>query len=242
MDRTLQKQNKVKIYEGDTKIIYQGIEEFTLIQFFKDDLRISPEETIIISGKGVINNSISAYIMNCLDMVGIENHLIEKLNMREQLVQLVDTFPVKVIVTNIATDRYVRDFGIEEGYVFEKPMIDFRFKSSIFPVVNETQIINFNWMMKEELDNLKKAALRINDFLVGFFAAIGIRLVDCSLEFGRVFNGEEFVIMLVDEISPDTCRLIDMNNNQKLDFEFASENPDKATTIYKEIAKRLKVA
>lgn len=232
-----------KIYEGTSKIVYEAEEDYALIQFFKDDQKLENGEVIAISGKGIIKNSISAFIMNSLDMANIENHLLEKINMREQKIQLVDIIPVQVSVANIACGRYVSDFGIEEGYVFENSMLDFRIKNAEFgnPVTCEHQMLNFGWLHKEELKALKKEAIRVSDFLTGLFAGVGIRLVECNLEFGTVFDGDSFSMMLADEVTPDTCRLWDMETNQKLDFEYAAANPDKAILVYEEVAKRFRI-
>lgn len=233
-----------KIFEGSNKIIYKGDEEFTLIQFFKDELQENHDSpTKTISGKGVINNTISEYIMRQLDNIAIDNHFIERLNMREQLIQMVDLIPVQVTVSNLAAGKISRNFGIEEGTVFEKPVIDFSIKNSKlgYPSVNEEQIIAFNWSDREELAKVKQLALRINDFLTGLFLGIGIRLVDIRMEFGRVFSADEMVIMLADEISPDTCRLWDIETNEKFGFEHALSDDDNPGKNYQEIAKRLKL-
>lgn len=232
-----------KIYEGASKIVYSAEEDYALIQFFKDDHKLGSGQVIEVSGKGIIKNSISAFIMNSMDMANIENHLLEKINMREQKIQLVDIIPVQVSVANIACGRYVSEFGIEEGYVFNNTMLDFRIKKAEFgnPVTCEHQMLNFGWLHVEELKALKKEAIRISDFLTGLFAGVGIRLVECNLEFGTVFDGEGFSLMLADEVTPDTCRLWDMETNQKLDFEYAEANPDKAISVYEEIARRFKI-
>lgn len=232
---------KEKVYEGTTKVVYKGVEEYTLVQFFKDELQVGPDKVVTIAGKGVINNSISAHLMSRLEMIGVENHLIEKINMREQVIQLVDLFPIQVIISNVAAGRYVTDFGIEEGFVFDSPVIDFRMKNSKlnYPVLTESQLVNFGWAYEEEIKIIKEKALRICDFLTGLFSGINIRLVDARLEFGRVFNGEDFLMMLADEISPDTCRLWDIDTNEKLDFEGAMNDIDNAPKIYQEVAKRL---
>lgn len=233
-----------KIYEGGSKIVYETEEDYALIQFFKDDHKLKDGQTIEVAGKGIIKNSISAFIMNSLDMANIDNHLLEKINMREQKIQIVDMIPVQVSIANVACGRYVSDFGIEEGYVFNDTMMDFRIKNAEFgnPVTCEQQMLSFGWLHKEELAALKKEAMRVSDFLTGLFAGIGIRLVECCLEFGTVFDGHNFAMMLADEITPDTCRLWDMETNQKLDFEYASANPDKAILVYEEIAKRFKLS
>ncbi|MDX1917179.1 MAG: phosphoribosylaminoimidazolesuccinocarboxamide synthase [Rickettsiaceae bacterium] len=236
----LHKQNRSKIYEGASKDVFQmNDEESALIFFFKDEVRRG-EEKITISGKGVLNNSVSGFLMEKIDMVGIDHHFLEKINMREQLVQILDIIPIQVKISNVALDNYVANYGVQSGYVFETPMIDFRAKNKtgLYPPINENQIEGFYWASKEEIKQIKKISLRVNDFLTGFFAGIGLRLVECSLEFGRVFNGEEFIIMLADEISIETCILWDLITNQKYDIDtiFQHQNP---IMIYKEIARRV---
>jgi phosphoribosylaminoimidazole-succinocarboxamide synthase len=223
-----------KIYQGTSKVLYQANEEYALIMAFTDNLKLSNGE---ISN---INNNISSFIMNRLDMVGIENHLIEKVNMREQLIQFVDIFPVQLSISTVACGRYIEEFGIEEGYVFDSPIIDFKVKNSIlkYPVINEHQILSFGWLTTSEIKGLKNKAIRVYDFLTGLFAGLGMRLVECNLEFGKVFNGEEFIIMVADEISLDTCRLWDINSNEKLSFETITENPENAFNIYQKVMDR----
>jgi phosphoribosylaminoimidazole-succinocarboxamide synthase len=231
---------KNEIYKGSSKILYKSDEEFALIMKFTDNLRLKNGSMLEISGKGVINNSISAFIMERLDIIGVENHLIKKLNMHEQLVQFVDTFPVQLSISNIACGRYVEDFGMEEGYVFDSPIIDFRIKNTTlkYPVVNEHQIISFGWLTFQEITQLKSKASRIFDFLTGLFAGISIRLVECKLEFGRVLNDEEFIVMLTDEISLDNCVLWDMHNNEKLGFTAIESMTTNPAQTYYEVSKR----
>lgn len=232
---------KEKIYKGSTKTLYQTDEDHTLIMSFEDNLKYQEKEDgISISGKGVINNNISAHIMQHLDMIGIDNHLIKKSNMRQQLVQFVDVYPIQVHICSVACSRYVTDFGMESGFVFESPVVDFRVKNKElnYPVINESQIVSFGWLTKSELKELKVTATRIYDFLSGLFAGVKIRLVDAKLEFGRVFTGEDFTTMLVDEISPDTCRLWDMDSNEKLCFEAKKED---IIRTYREVLERLKI-
>lgn len=236
---------KNKIHEGSSKILYQSNDEYTLLMSFTDNLRLADGSNIEISGKGSINNLISAFLMNRLDMIGIENHFIEKVNMREQTVQFVDICPIQICVSTIACNRYVRDFGMEEGFVMDMPVIDFLIKSHElkYPPINEDQLIGFNWITKTELKELKTKSLRIHDYLSGIFAGIGIRLVECKLEFGRVFNGEEFFMMLADEITPDNCRLWDINTNQKFGIEaIESKQGGDYISSYKTILERLKIA
>lgn len=233
---------KKKLYEGSSKTLYSSEEDFLLIMAFSDKATLENGETIDVSGKGVLNNNISAFIMSKLEMIGIENHFIEKINMREQLIQYVDMFPVQVVVSSVACGRFVKEFGMDEGFVFDKPIIDFCVRSREFkyPIVNEHQILNFDWLTKDEIRIVKKQALRIYDFLSGLFFGIGIRLVECRLEFGRVFTGEESIVMLTDEISPDTCKLWHINSNERLGFELLEKEPNKAFKSYQLIADRFK--
>jgi phosphoribosylaminoimidazole-succinocarboxamide synthase len=181
--------------------------------------------------------------MQKLELIGVETHFIQKNNMRQQLIQFVDVYPVQIYVSSLASGRYVTDFGMEDGFVFDSPIIDFRVKNGDlnYPIINEHQIYSFSWLSEKEIKNLKKVAIRVHDFLTGLFAGIGIRLVDIKLEFGRVFNGEEYIIMLTDEISPDTCKLWDMYNNEKLCYEIAETNPDLIISAYQEVLKRLNI-
>ena len=233
---------KKKLYEGSSKILYSSEEDFLLVMAFSDKATLENGEIINISGKGVLNNNISAFLMNKLEMIGIENHFIEKINMREQLIQYVDVFPVQVIISSVACGRFVKEFGMDEGYVFDKPIIDFRVRSREFkyPIVNEHQILNFGWLANDEIKAIKQQVVRIYDFLSGLFIGVGIRLVECKLEFGRVSNGEECIVMLADEISPDNCRLWQVNSNEKLGFELLEKEPNKAFESYQLIADRLK--
>jgi phosphoribosylaminoimidazole-succinocarboxamide synthase len=234
---------KEKIYTGSSKTLYQADEDYALIMSFNDTLKLQDKSSIVISGKGVINNSISAFLMQKLELIGIETHFIQKNNMRQQLIQFVDVYPVQIYVSSLASGRYVTDFGMEDGFVFDSPIIDFRVKNGDlnYPIINEHQIYSFSWLSEKEIKNLKKVAIRVHDFLTGLFAGIGIRLVDIKLEFGRVFNGEEYIIMLTDEISPDTCKLWDMYNNEKLCYEIAETNPDLIISAYQEVLKRLNI-
>jgi phosphoribosylaminoimidazole-succinocarboxamide synthase len=232
-----------KIIETSTKIIYETQDDFILTQFFKDTLVVG-DEVLQIAGKGILNNTISSILMDRLDLVGITNHYIEKINMREQTIQAVDIIPIKVVLTNFSYGRYVTDFGIDDGYVFDKPMIDFVVKNNNkISAINEEQLMNFGWLAKKELVTLKNNAYRINDFITGLFAGVGLRLVQIKLQFGRIFNGEDFILMLAGEISPETCVLQSLNNNEQFNIEMLSQSVgaihDNGLHIYQEVAKRL---
>ncbi|MGC0371870.1 MAG: hypothetical protein DGJ47_000571 [Rickettsiaceae bacterium] len=232
---------KQKIYQGSSKTLYQSEREDAFIMSFEDTMRIDGK-TYSIPGKGVINNSISSHLMQKLGLIGIDNHLIEKSNMKRQLIQCVEIYPVQIHLSTIANGRYIKEFGMEEGFVFDSPILDWRVKNNKlnYPMVNEQQIVQFGWMSRYELKQLTQTAIRVHDYLAGYFSAIGLRMIDIKLEFGRIFNGEDFVPILIDEVSPDTCKLWDIDSNEKLCYELLNEGKeDKIIPAYQEVLRRI---
>ena len=200
---------RTKLYEGKAKILYEGPEPGTLIQYFKDDATaFNAEKQGTINGKGVINNRISAHVFTRLSHIGIPTHFIRRLNMREQLVRQVEIIPIEVVLRNVAAGSICKRLGLEEGEPLPHTLIEYYYKDDALgdPLIAEEHIACFNWASAEEMHDISSMAIRINDFLCGLFAAIDIRLVDFKLEFGTDKDG---TLLLADEISPDTCRLWD---------------------------------
>ena len=112
---------KQKLYSGTSKNLYQSDTDYNIVMSFNDSIKKRNQQIVNINGKGIINNNISAYIMQTLNLIGIENHLIKKCNMRQQLIKFVDALPIQICICKIAYGRYVTDFGIEKGFVFEQP-------------------------------------------------------------------------------------------------------------------------
>ena len=181
--------------------------------------------------------------MTRLGAVGIPTHFIRRLNMREQLIKKVEIIPLEVVVRNIAAGTLSTRLGIEEGQVLPRPMVEFYFKDDALgdPLVTEEHIAAFGWAGPQEYDDLISLALRVNDFMSGLFAAVGIRLVDFKLEFGRYFEGDSEIprILLADEISPDSCRLWDFETGEKLDKDRFRRDLGGVTEAYAEVARRL---
>lgn len=230
------------VYEGKAKILYEGPEPGTLIQYFKDDATaFNKKKTGTLSGKGVINNHISEHIFKALTDIGIPNHFIERMSMREQLIKAVEIIPVEVIVRNIAAGTLSKRLGIEEGTPLPRPLVEYCFKSDELddPLIAEDHILTFGWANDWELEDMTHLALRVNDFLSGMFAGIGIKLVDFKLEFGRLYEGEEVITLLVDEISPDGCRLWDMETGEKMDKDRFRRDLGGEMEAYAEVARRL---
>lgn len=234
--------NRRRIYEGKAKILYEGPEPGTLIQFFKDDATaFNKKKHDIIDGKGVLNNRISEYIFNHLNRIGIPTHFIKRLNMREQLIKEVEIVPLEVIVRNIAAGTLSTRLGIEEGTVLPRSIIEFCYKKDELddPLVSEEHITALGWASPQEIDDIMAMAIRINDFLSGLFIGVGIQLVDFKIEFGRLVEDGQMRIVLADEISPDSCRLWDAETKQKLDKDVFRRDLGGLVEAYQEVAKRL---
>lgn len=231
------------IYEGKAKIIYEGPEPGTYIQYFKDDATaFNAQKKAVISGKGVLNNRISAHIMTKLEGIGVPTHFLRSLNMREQLVRQVEVIPLEVVVRNIAAGSICKRLGVKEGTILPNPIIEFYFKKDELgdPMVNEQHIFTFGWADPYELDEIIGQTYRVNDYLNGLFAGIGLKLVDFKLEFGRLWGEfDELYIILADEISPDNCRLWDSKTGEKLDKDRFRQDLGNVVEGYQEIAKRL---
>ena len=231
-----------RIYEGKAKVLYEGPEPGTLVQHFKDDATaFNAEKKEVIEGKGVLNNRISEYIFLQLAQIGIQTHFIKALNMREQLIREAEIVPLEVVIRNVAAGSLVKRLGLKEGEPLPRPLIEFYYKDDALgdPLISEDHIAVFGWATQNELDEIMTVAVRINDFLIGLFAGAGIRLVDFKLEFGRVWEGDVQRIILADEISPDNCRLWDINSNEKLDKDRFRQDLGGLVDAYQEVARRL---
>ena len=231
-----------QIYEGKAKVLFEGPEPGTLVQYFKDDataFRNSKKGTI--TGKGVLNNRISEYLMTTLAQLGIPTHFVRRLNMREQLVKEVEIIPIDVVVRNVAAGSIAKRFGLVEGAPLPRSIVEYYYNNEELgdPLVSEEHITAFGWATTQDLDEMLQMALRINDFLSGLFLGIGIRLIDFRLEFGRLYNNEEMRLVVADEISPDNCRLWDLKTNEKMDKDRFREDLGRVEEAYQEVARRL---
>ena len=231
-----------KIYEGKAKVLFEGPEPGTLIQYFKDDATaFNNQKQGVITGKGVLNNRISEYLMERLASIGIPTHFVRRLNMREQVVKEVEIIPIEVVVRNVVAGSLAKRFGIEEGEQLPRSIIEYYYKSDELgdPLVTEEHIAAFGWASYQEIDDMLSLALRINDYLSGLFMGAGLRLIDFKIEFGRLWEEEEVHIILADEISPDSCRLWDVLTNEKLDKDRFRRDLGRVEEGYQEVARRL---
>ena len=231
-----------QVYEGKAKILFEGPESGTLIQYFKDDATaFNNKKHAVITGKGVLNNRISEYLMLKLHDVGIPTHFMRRLNMREQLIREVEIIPIEVVIRNIAAGSMSKRLGIEEGTMLPRSIVEYYLKADELndPMVTEEHITAFGWASYQEIDEIMSMALRVNDFLSGLFLGVGLKLVDFKLEFGRLWEDEDMRIILADEISPDNCRLWDTKTNERLDKDRFRQDLGKVEEGYQEIARRL---
>jgi phosphoribosylaminoimidazole-succinocarboxamide synthase len=231
-----------KVYEGKAKVLFEGPEPGTLIQYFKDDATaFNNQKTGIITGKGVLNNRISEHLMTRLGGIGVPTHFVRRLNMREQLIKEVEIVPVEVVVRNVVAGSLAKRFGMEEGTPLPRSVVEYYYKSDELqdPMVSEEHITAFGWATYQEIDEILNLSLRINDYLSGLFAGVGIRLIDFKLEYGRLWEDEDLRIVLADEISPDGCRLWDAQTGEKMDKDRFRRDLGNIEEGYQEVARRL---
>ena len=231
-----------RIYEGKAKTLFEGPEPGTIVQHFKDDATaFNNQKKGTITGKGVINNRISEFLMTKLGEIGVPTHFIRRLNMREQLIRQVEIIPLEIVVRNVAAGSFAKRFGIEEGTQLPRSIMEFFYKNDTLgdPMVTEEHITAFGWATPQDLDDIVALTLRVNDFLFGLFLGCGIKLIDFKIEFGRLYEDDMVRIVLADEISPDSCRLWDLRTNEKLDKDRFRRDLGKVEEAYQEVARRL---
>ena len=234
-----------KVYEGKAKILYEGPEPGTLIQYFKDDSAPTATEAspAAVEGKGVLNNRLSEFFMSGLNSIGVPTHFIRRLNMREQLVRMAEILPLEVVVRNFAAGEMTERLGIPEGTALPRPIVEYYYKDDRLnlPMVAEEHIVAFGWATQQDLDDVIALSLRVNDFLSGVMMGVGIRLADFRIEVGRVWEGDYMRLILADEISPDSCRLWDLRG--LVDRGDGAPIPEQGPVadVYSELARRLGV-
>ena len=234
--------NREKLYEGKAKILYKGPYAGTLIQYFKDDATaFNAQKKAVLDGKGALNNLISAHLFPALGALGIPHHFIERISDREQLIKQVQIVPIEVIIRNVAAGSICSRLGLTEGAPLPKTLIEFCLKDDALgdPIIAAEHIDVLGLATPFEMDKIVEMSLRINDFLSGLFMAIGVKLIDFKLEFGRLEAEDGVQIVLADEISPDTCRLWDSNTDEKMDKDRFRRDLGGLVEAYSEIARRL---
>ncbi len=235
-----------KVYEGKAKILYEGPEPGTLIQYFKDEAAAGQPEvpSSAVEGRGVLNNRLSEFFMAGLNSIGVPTHFIRRLNMREQLVRMAEIIPLQVVVRNFAAGELSQRLGIPEGMPLPRPIVEYYYKDERLndPMVSEEHIVAFGWANQQDLDDMIALALRVNDFLSGVMMGVGVRLADFRIEVGRIWEGDFMRLIVADEISPDNCRLWDIRGlAEREGTAGAPVEPGPLADVYTELARRLGV-
>ncbi len=235
---------RTKIYEGKAKILYEGPEPGTLVQYFKDDATaFNAEKKEVIELKGVLNNRLSEFFMNGLNEIGVPTHFIKRINMREQLIRNCEIIPLEVIVRNFSAGSFAKRLGVAEGTRLPRPIVEYCYKDDALgdPLVTEEHIAAFGWASQQDMDDILALALRVNDFMSGLMLGVGIRLVDFKIEIGRIYEEEFHRLVVADEISPASCRLWEIKTGEKLDKDVFRHDLGSLTNAYTEVARRLGV-
>ncbi len=228
------------IYEGKAKKVYTTDDENLVIVSYKDDATaFNGLKKGTISGKGVINNQMSNFLMQMLEKNGVPTHFVQELSERDTLVKRVQIVPLEVIIRNISAGSFSKRYGVAEGIVFDQPTIEFSYKNDELgdPLINEYHALALKLATKEEIETIKTYAFRVDEVLKAYFKGLGIDLVDFKLEFGRLPDG---AIVLADEISPDTCRFWDSTTHEKLDKDRFRRDLGGVEEAYQEVMRRLR--
>ena len=229
----------VQLYEGKAKKVFATENpEYVIVSYKDDATAFNGLKKGTITGKGVINNRMTNLLMQMLEKAGVKTHFVEELSDRETLVRKVSIVPLEVIVRNVSAGSFSKRYGVEEGIRFENPTIEFSYKNDELgdPLLNEYHALALKLATREEIDQIKAMAFKVNELLREFFDKCGVELIDFKLEFGRLSDG---TIVLADEISPDTCRFWDKNTHEKLDKDRFRRDLGNVENAYQEMMKRV---
>ncbi len=234
-------EKKEELYEGKAKKVYETEDPDILIVSYKDDATAfngAKKGTIV--GKGAINNRMSNHLFKLIESEGVPTHFVEELNDCETAVKRVEIVPVEVIVRNVAAGSFSERMGVEEGRQLLCPIIEFSYKNDELndPFINDDYVLALGMATQDEIDAMKSYTKKINEIMKTYFLSIDLRLIDFKIEFGRC-HGQ---IILADEISPDTCRLWDVNTNEKMDKDRFRRNLGNVEEAYDEVFKRLGIS
>ena len=228
-----------QLYEGKAKKVFKTDNPKCLIVDYKDDATaFNGEKKGQIVGKGVVNNTMTNIIFQLLEQKGVPTHYVEQISDRETIVKAVKILPLEVIMRNISAGSFAKRYGVEEGIVFDKPTFEVSYKNDDLgdPLMCESHALALKLVTEEQLEQVKKYAAVVNDTLKEFFLDKGLTLVDFKIEFG-LYDGE---VILADEISPDTCRLWDVETNEKMDKDRFRRDLGKIEETYAEVLRRVK--
>ena len=228
-----------QLYEGKAKKVFATEDpEYVIVSYKDDATAFDGLKKGTIAGKGVVNNKMSNYLMQLLEKQGVPTHYVEEISDRETIVRKVSIVPLEVIIRNISAGSFAKRYGVEEGIVFAEPTIEFSYKNDALhdPLLNSYHALALGLATKEEIENIKSMAFKVNSVLKEYFKSLNVTLVDFKLEFGKLSDG---TIVLADEISPDTCRFWDSRTNEKLDKDRFRRDLGGVEDAYAEMMKRV---
>ncbi|WP_051908574.1 phosphoribosylaminoimidazolesuccinocarboxamide synthase [Candidatus Odyssella acanthamoebae] len=236
-----------QVNEGTHKTLFDGSESGAYTMQFRDTLSPLDNEFFEVAGKGAINNRLSELFMTRLNDMGLETHFIRRLNMSEQLIRMADPYNFRVTVHNVAADEFAERLGFGEHEILSKPVVELSHKSREleYPVIAPEHVDALDWAGADEVEDIMLIARRVNDFLSGQFFAVGMRLLNVTLEFGRIYQGdyfEESRVLIIDEITPDTCSILDLQTGTRLDGRALGDtSPQELALRYQEVARRFRI-
>ncbi len=228
-----------QLYEGKAKKVFATEDPDVVIVDYKDDATaFNGEKKGTIVGKGVINNRMTNYIFQVLEKEGVPTHYVEELSDRETAVKKVEIVPLEVIVRNVAAGSFSKKLGIEEGTKLLAPTLEFSYKNDDLgdPLINDYFAIAIGAATREEIDKITEYTFKVNEVLRKFFDEAGIELIDFKIENSDVSME---MIILADEISPDTCRLWDKETHEKLDKDRFRRDMGNVEDAYQEVFRRI---
>lgn len=228
------------LFDGNEKQIYSTEDPHKVILHFKDVACVFNNiKRAVFPRKGIVTSQISALIFDYLNKNGVHTHFIELQSEREQLCYSTELIPLEVVVRNYIAGSLADRLNLEVGTKASSVIIDLNYNSDELgdPLVNDTQVLALNIVNKQELETIYEVAYKVNDLLTKLCDKASLKLVDFKLEFGRDENGK---IILIDEISPDTSRFWDKDNNERFDKDRFRQDLGYIVAHYEVVLERLK--
>ena len=226
------------LYEGKAKKVWEIDDERVLIEFKDDVTAFDGLKKDQYKGKGFLNKKVSDHFFEILENNGIKTHYIKSIDDRNFEAWKTTVLPLEVVVRNYTAGSFCRRYGVERGKKLSKPLVEFMIKSDELhdPLICEDSILLLNLVTEEDLRYMKETALKVNEILSGELSKANLILADFKLEFGKKADGE---ILLIDEITPDTCRFWDSETLESLDKDVYREDKADLLTTYEEVVRRL---
>jgi phosphoribosylaminoimidazole-succinocarboxamide synthase len=231
---------KEQLYEGKAKKVYATDDPGLYIVSYKDDATaFNGEKKGTIADKGVVNNIMSNIVFELIEESGVPTHFVEQLSDRDTLVKAVTILPLEFIIRNVAAGSFSKRYGVEEGTALLISPLEFSYKNDELgdPLINDDHVIALGLATPEEISVVKEYAHKVNKVMSEFFLSKGLKLIDFKIEFGKTADG---TIILADEVSPDTCRLWDVETNRKMDKDRFRRDLGDVEETYQQVLARVK--